>query len=125
MTEPVAYNQPAYPKIDPARMRGRDGNAFLADSDLLAAANVALALERPLLLTGEAGCGKTDFAFAAATGLIDDEATGPETATPLQKYVRSDTRAQDLLYSYDAVRRFGEAQTGGEIRPAPRASRLM
>ena len=30
MPDPVAYNKPAYPKIDPARMKGRDGNRFLA-----------------------------------------------------------------------------------------------
>lgn len=63
--------------------------------------NVALALERPLLLTGEPTCGKTDFAFAAATGLV--EAAYPvteEARTPLEQYVRSETRAGDLLYTY-------------------------
>jgi MoxR-like ATPase len=114
MASPVAYQSP-YPRFVAERMLGRNRRPFLADPALLAAANVALALERPLLLTGEPGCGKTDFAFAAATGLIDETQPIPEAArTPLEQYVRSETRARDLLYVYDAVRRFGDAQAGDE-----------
>ena len=43
-----------------------DGTLADTSGDLIAAANAALALQMPLLLTGEAGCGKTDFAWAAA-----------------------------------------------------------
>jgi MoxR-like ATPase len=93
-----------------APMVGRDGNPYFADPGLIAAANAALALGRPLLLTGEPGCGKTDFAFAVASGLSGDK-SDPDY-TPLQFYVRSDTTARDLLYRYDAVRRFADAQTG-------------
>jgi MoxR-like ATPase len=99
-------------------MVGRDGNRYFADAGLVAAANAALALGRPLLLTGEPGCGKTDFAFAAASGLSGDK-NDPSYA-PLQFYVRSDTTARDLLYRYDAVRRFADAQTG-EPRDRERA----
>ncbi len=113
MPTPVAY-QPPYSLLDAGRMVGRDGKPFLADPDLLAAANVALALDRPLLLTGEPGCGKTDFAFAAASGLTIDSAGASAPREVLAQYVRSETRAQQLLYHYDAVRRFGDAQTGGE-----------
>ncbi len=114
MDSSVAY-QPPYPRFVAQRMLGRHRRPFLADPELLAAANVALALERPLLLTGEAGCGKTDFAFAAATGLVDEAHPIPEVARPpLAQYVRSETRARDLLYTYDAVRRFGDAQAGDE-----------
>jgi MoxR-like ATPase len=104
------FSQFRYPMV------GRDGNPYFADEGLLAAANVALALGRPLLLTGEPGCGKTDFAFAAASGLTRN----PEDAarTPLEYYVRSDTTARDLLYRNDTVRRFSDAQTG---EPADRA----
>src|SRR3954471_16373151 len=98
------------------RMVGRDRNRYYADDGLLAAANVALALGRPLLLTGEPGCGKTDFAFAAASGLTGD--SGDPAHAPLEFYVRSDTTARDLLYRNDAVRRFSDAQTG---EPADRA----
>jgi MoxR-like ATPase len=75
-------------------------------------------LGRPLLLTGEPGCGKTDFAFAAASGLCGDK--DDQSYKPLQFYVRSDTAARDLLYRYDAVRRFADAQTG-ETRDRERA----
>jgi MoxR-like ATPase len=97
-------------------MTGRDHNPYFADDGLVAAANAALALGRPLLLTGEPGCGKTDFAFAAASGLTGDP-SDPAHA-PLEFYVRSDTTARDLLYRNDAVRRFSDAQTG---EPADRA----
>jgi MoxR-like ATPase len=99
-------------------MVGREGNQYFADPGLLAAANAALALGRPLLLTGEPGCGKTDFAFAAASGLSGEKSD--QSYEPLQFYVRSDTTARDLLYRYDAVRRFADAQTG-EARDRERA----
>ncbi len=95
-------------------LTGWEGKPYFAHPDLIAAANAALTLEMPLLLTGEAGCGKTDFAFAAASGLAGDDRHGPATGTPLQCYVRSDSRARDLLYHYDALRRFGDAHFGGE-----------
>ena len=80
---------------------GQDRYPYHPHQGLVAAANTALLLGVPLLLTGEPGCGKTDFAWAAARKL------GRE---PLCCYVRSDTRARDLLYHYDAVRRFADAQ---------------
>jgi len=91
-------------------LRGRDG-AYLPDPGLVRAANVALAIGAPLLLTGEAGCGKTDFAWAASHQLTGE--------APLACFVRSDTRARDLLYYFDAVRRFGDAQVAA-IDPAAR-----
>src|SRR5262249_28711294 len=112
MADSVHYQTP-YPKLVADNMRGRDGKPFLADPALLVAANVALALDRPLLLTGDPGCGKTDFAFAAATGLVE-KGLPAESRKPLEQYVRSETRARDLLYTYDAVRRFGDAQTSGD-----------
>lgn len=106
------YRDP-HPQIPTRGLVGREGKPYQAHPDLVAAANAALVLGRPLLLTGEAGCGKTDFAFAAASGLHDHPQAGPETTTALESYVRSDSRARDLLYSYDAIRRFGDAQSGG------------
>jgi MoxR-like ATPase len=100
------------PRLDDSALRGRQGKHYHAEPGLIAAANVALTLERPLLLTGEPGCGKTDFAWAAASALAAVLGQ-PESAEPLTCYVRSDTRARDLLYTYDAVRRFGDAQHGG------------
>ena len=98
-----------YPRIEPDALKitDRDGGLlrYEAHPDLVAAANAALAVERPLLLTGEAGCGKTDFARAVAHALLG-------TQDKLEScYVRSDSRARDLLYEYDSLRRYGDAQT--------------
>lgn len=82
--------------------------SYLADPGLINAANTALGLELPLLLTGEPGCGKSDFAWVAAHAL--------HLQRPLVCLVRSDTRARDLLYHYDALNRFGDAQHGDRTR---------
>jgi MoxR-like ATPase len=107
----ISYREPfsqfRYPMV------GRDRNPYFADDGLIAAANAAIALGRPLLLTGEPGCGKTDFAFAAASGLTGD--SNDVAFSPLEFYVRSDTTARDLLYRNDAVRRFSDAQAGEPI----------
>lgn len=78
--------------------------AYIADPDLIAATNVALALGQPLLLTGEPGTGKTQFAnhLAWALGLPDQ---------PLKFETRSTHVSRDLFYTYDALRRFQDAQT--------------
>lgn len=101
------------PKPDDAQViyRGREGWPYRPDPRLVHAANAALTLGVPLLLTGEPGSGKTDFAFAIARWRHED--AGGE-AELLECYVRSDTRARDLLYHYDAIRRFGDAYHGGE-----------
>ncbi|MBL9005224.1 MAG: AAA family ATPase [Myxococcales bacterium] len=106
-------------EIDGHELYGREGQRYLAEPELVAAANAALYLEMPLLLTGEPGCGKTHFAWAAAWGLHRTQAPDAmyqleHAPQPLLCQVRSDSRARDLLYSYDAVRRFGDAQHGGD-----------
>jgi MoxR-like ATPase len=75
--------------------------AYIPPEGLVIAANIALALGRPLLLTGEPGCGKTAFAHAAAHAL---------KAQIEVCDVRSDSRARDLLYDYQALERFADAQ---------------
>lgn len=104
-TTPVRLHEP---------FLGRDRKPYRPDPDLVTAANVALLLEAPLLLTGEPGCGKTHFAWAAASALqrAEREAGRDAPPEPLACYVRSDTRARDLLYHYDALRRYGDAQLG-------------
>lgn len=80
---------------------------YIPDEELIHAVNVALYLRRPLLLEGEPGCGKTRLPFAVAY----------ELGYPLKEcYIRSTSRAQDLLYTYDAVRRLYDMQ--GENKSA-------
>ena len=75
--------------------------AYMPDSNLVEAVNLSIALGRPLLLQGEPGCGKTRLAYAVAYGL----------GLPLEEgYIKSTTRAQDLLYTYEAVNRLYDAQ---------------
>jgi MoxR-like ATPase len=72
-------------------------------ADLVRVTDLAIALQRPLLLQGEPGCGKTRLAHALAYAL----------QLPLEvAYVKSTSRAQDLLYTYDAVRRLYDSQLG-------------
>ncbi|MEA5452534.1 MoxR family ATPase [Leptolyngbya sp. CCNP1308] len=76
---------------------------YLADPNLKEAVDLAIALGRPLLLQGEPGCGKTCLAYAVAYAL----------GLPLEEsYIKSTSRAQDLLYTYDAVNRLYDAQLG-------------
>ena len=77
--------------------------SYLTDPALEAAVNAALALERPLLVKGEPGTGKTLLATAIA------EAQGLEL---IHWSVKSTTRAQDGLYVYDTVQRLYDARFG-------------
>jgi MoxR-like ATPase len=83
------------------RFEGTAG--YIANDELQASVNVAVALERPLLVRGEPGTGKTLLAEAVA------EALGMEL---LVWGVKSTTRAQDGLYVYDTVQRLYDSQFG-------------
>ncbi|MCY1665580.1 AAA family ATPase [Rhizobium sp. SL86] len=76
---------------------------YIADKELMVAVNAAIRLERPLLVKGEPGTGKTELArqVAAALGLEMIEWT-----------IKSTTRAQQGLYEYDAVSRLRDSQLG-------------
>lgn len=108
--------------IDKRPLTLRDGHLYLAREGLLAAVNAALTLRRPLLLTGEPGSGKTRFAEACAHWFAtywSDIGGSPAFAPASQEavcIVRSDSRARDLLYRYDALARFGDAQLAGSAR---------
>ncbi|NES24917.1 MAG: MoxR family ATPase, partial [Symploca sp. SIO3E6] len=76
---------------------------YIAPQSLVDAVNTALYLRRPLLLEGDPGCGKTRLAYAVAY----------ELGYPLHPcYIRSTSRAQDLLYDYDALGRLYDIQEG-------------
>lgn len=82
----------------------RQPKNYLPDQGLVDACNVALLLGQPLLLTGEPGTGKTQFAYSLAWELGLDE--------PLKFETKSTSQARDLFYTYDALRRFQDAQSG-------------
>ena len=77
---------------------------YIADPGLRDACNVALLLGQPLLLTGEPGTGKTQFAYSLAWELGFD--------TPLKFETKSNSTARDIFYTYDALKRFQDAQSG-------------
>jgi len=87
---------------------------YLTSSALEAAVNCALALERPLLVRGEPGTGKTQLAEAIAGGLGLRLIHWP---------VKSTTRAQDGLYVYDTVQRLYDSRFGdGDVRTSAATS---
>jgi len=80
-------------------------SSFIATEDLMVAVNAAVALERPLLIKGEPGTGKTVLAHEIAAAL----------GKPLiQWHIKSTTKAQQGLYEYDAVARLRDSQLGDE-----------
>jgi len=78
---------------------------YIASRDLQVAVNAAIALERPLLIKGEPGTGKTVLAHEIAKSLDTDL---------LQWHVKSTTKAQQGLYEYDAVARLRDSQLGDD-----------
>ncbi|BBO20607.1 MAG: MoxR family ATPase [Burkholderiales bacterium] len=86
-------------------MRFEGSNEYVATPDLMLAVNAAITLQRPLLIKGEPGTGKTMLAETVA------EALGLPL---LQWHIKSTTKAQQGLYEYDAVSRLRDSQLGGE-----------
>jgi MoxR-like ATPase len=78
-------------------------DSYVATEDLKIAVNAAVTLERPLLVKGEPGTGKTELARQVAEGLGLDM---------IEWNVKSTTRAQQGLYEYDAVSRLRDSQLG-------------
>ena len=78
---------------------------YVATQDLKLAVNAALTLQRPLLIKGEPGTGKTMLAEEVAAAL---------DMPLLQWHIKSTTKAQQGLYEYDAVSRLRDSQLGDE-----------
>lgn len=79
------------------------------DPSVLDAADVAIWLGKPLLLTGEPGCGKTEFAHHLAWRLGLARKLGDDWEYALRFDVKSETRARDLFYTIDTIERFHAA----------------
>ena len=95
-------------QVIPSFQRFRGTATYLTDDAIEAAVNASLALERPLLVKGEPGTGKTLLAHAVA------ESQGAEL---IHWPVKSTTKAQDGLYVYDTVQRLYEARFGdGDVK---------
>jgi MoxR-like ATPase len=86
-------------------MKFQGSDSYVATQDLMLAVNAAITLQRPLLVKGEPGTGKTMLAEEVASAL---------KLPLLQWHVKSTTKAQQGLYEYDAVSRLRDSQLGDE-----------
>src|SRR5258708_34220220 len=94
------------PKRDPMASKRLEGtDRYVATDDLRIAVNASITLERPLLIKGEPGTGKTQLAYEVADAL---------KAPLITWHVKSTTKAQQGLYEYDAVTRLRDSQLGDE-----------
>ena len=84
-------------------MRFEGTSGYVATEDLKVAVNAAIVLERPLLVKGEPGTGKTVLAEEIAKAI---------SAPLLTWHIKSTTKAQQGLYEYDAVSRLRDSQLG-------------
>ena len=80
-------------------------DSYVASDDLRVAVNAAIALQRPLLIKGEPGTGKTVLAHEVAKAI---------KAPIIEWHIKSTTKAQQGLYEYDAVSRLRDSQLGDE-----------
>src|SRR5881392_1267654 len=86
-------------------MRFKGSDAYVSTEDLTLAVNAAITLQRPLLVKGEPGTGKTMLAVEVAKAL----------GVPLLEWhIKSTTKAQHGLYEYDAVSRLRDSQLGDQ-----------
>ena len=81
--------------------------SYISTNDLTVAVNASIALEKPLLVKGEPGTGKTELARQIASSL---------NLQIIEWSIKSTTKAQQGLYEYDAVSRLRDSQLGEEIK---------
>lgn len=112
MNEPLGADAPSERDV-PDR---RDGRVYLSDDDTQLAVEVALATGRPLLLRGAPGSGKSSLAAFVARNL---------GWRYFEHVVTSATRAEDLLWHYDAVSRLSDAQVRRADDPPPATAKYI
>ncbi len=105
-----SYTGTIFPELPKLESRGQKRYPYLPEQDLVEAVNLSIALERPLLLEGDPGCGKTCLAEA----LADELSKKNQIEIPFYRWdVKSSTRGRDGLYVFDAVGRLRDAQMLG------------
>ncbi|MHC5854508.1 AAA family ATPase [Nostoc sp.] len=101
MNQELEYTGKRQPKLGEKDASGRTLYPYLPNEELIEAVNLTIQLERPLLLKGQPGCGKTRLAYAVAY----------ELGLPFETwYIKSTSCAKDGLYNYDTVGRLRDAQ---------------
>jgi MoxR-like ATPase len=85
----------------PRTMKFQGSDQYVATQDLMLAVNAAVTLQRPLLVKGEPGTGKT---------MLAEEVAAAMKMPLLQWHIKSTTKAQQGLYEYDAVSRLRDSQ---------------
>ena len=92
-------------EVSMAQSKFTGTSTYVATDDLMMAVNAAVTLERPILVKGEPGTGKTQLAIEVAQAL----------GKPLYEWhIKSTTKAQQGLYEYDAVARLRDSQLGDD-----------
>ena len=86
-------------------MRFQGTDTYIATEDLQMAVNAAVTLERPLLIKGEPGTGKT---------MLAEEVAAARGRPLINWHIKSTSKAQQGLYEYDAVSRLRDSQLGDE-----------
>ncbi|WP_374399374.1 AAA family ATPase [Niveibacterium sp.] len=86
-------------------LRFQGSDQYVATADLMLAVNAAIQLQRPLLIKGEPGTGKT---------MLAEEVAGALGLPLYQWHIKSTTKAQQGLYEYDAVSRLRDSQLGDD-----------
>ena len=105
MARGFTYNRTLLSITFPLAMRFEGSKNYVATDDLRLAVNAAITLQRPLLIKGEPGTGKTMLAEEVASAL---------DMPLIQWHIKSTTKAHQGLYEYDAVSRLRDSQLGDE-----------